>query len=61
MKRAIRDEYVVRIFHTILSRSIRWRSFIRMRKKERESLMIEGIIFGIFDKLEGYEIPVINK
>lgn len=31
------------------------------RERERESLMIEGIIFGIFDKLEGYEIPVINK
>lgn len=56
MKRATRDEYVVRTFHTIiLSRSI---IYPNKRERERE---FNGIVFGIFDKLEEYEVPVINK
>lgn len=56
MKRATRDEYVVRTFHTIFIKIDHLSE--RERERERE---FNGIVFGIFDKLEEYEVPVINK
>ena len=45
------------LFTRFLSRSIIYPNE-RERERERE---FNGIVFGIFDKLEEYEVPVTNK